>query len=71
MSHSVTSRDDVEVLSGALFTWCAERSIRLRSQEGLSVAGAAIDLLLAGYRTQDALLGALADRDSREIAFAS
>jgi hypothetical protein len=74
MSQSATSCtvfDDVDALSGALFSWCAERSIRLRSQEGVSAAGAVIDLFFAGYKTQDELLGALSDRNSREVAFAS
>ncbi|HTO32036.1 MAG TPA: hypothetical protein VL202_12780 [Pararhizobium sp.] len=74
MSQSATSCtafDDVEALSGALFSWCAERSIRLRSQEGISAAGAVIDLFFAGYKTQDELLGALNDRNCREMAFAS
>lgn len=51
--------EDFDALSGALFAWCAERSILLRSQEALNVASAAIDLFLAGHRTQDQLLGAL------------
>ncbi|MGV1789156.1 hypothetical protein GR212_17165 [Rhizobium lusitanum] len=51
--------DDIDVLAGALFAWCAERSIRLHSQEGLSAANVAIDLYDAGYQTQDQLLGAL------------
>ncbi|MBB5535156.1 hypothetical protein [Rhizobium giardinii] len=74
MSQSVTSAgvfEDVEALSGALLSWCAERSIRLRSQEGVSAAGAVIELFFAGYTTQDELLGALSDRLSREAIFAS
>ncbi|CAN7368315.1 hypothetical protein [Pararhizobium sp. LjRoot238] len=74
MSQSVTSGvvfDDVEALSGALFSWCAERSIRLRSQEGVSAAGAVIDLFFAGYTTQDEILGALSDWHGREVVFAS
>lgn len=63
--------DDVDVLSGALFSWCAERSIRLRSHEGVRAAGAIIDLFLAGYQTQDSLLGALSDRDCGDAAFLS
>ena len=63
--------DDVDALSGALFSWCAERGVRLRSQEGVSAAGAVIDLFFAGYRTQDEILGALNDRSSREVVFAS
>ncbi|OJY74718.1 MULTISPECIES: hypothetical protein [unclassified Rhizobium] len=51
--------DDIDVLAGALFAWCAERSIKLQSQEGLSAANVAIDLYNAGYQTQDRLLGAL------------
>ena len=74
MSQSATSCaifDDVDALSGALFSWCAERGVRLRSQEGVSAAGAVIDLFIAGYTTQDELLGALNDRHSREVVFAS
>ncbi|MEK1929554.1 MAG: hypothetical protein AAAC47_07145 [Pararhizobium sp.] len=74
MSQSATSGvvfDDVEALSGALFSWCAERSIHLRSQEGVSAAGAVIDLFFAGYTTQDEILGALSDRHGREVVFAS
>ncbi len=55
--------DDIDVLAGALFAWCAERSIRLQSQEGLSAANLAIDLYNAGYHTQDRLLGALHDHE--------
>ncbi len=55
--------DDIDVLAGALFAWCAERSIKLKSQEGLSVANIAIDLYDAGYQTQDGLLGALHDHE--------
>ncbi|KQV39156.1 MULTISPECIES: hypothetical protein [unclassified Rhizobium] len=63
--------DDMDALSGALFSWCAERSIRLRSHEGVKAAGAIIDLFLAGYETQDELLGALSDRDCTDIVFQS
>ncbi|MBB3381817.1 hypothetical protein ACK83U_09430 [Rhizobium sp. WW22] len=55
--------DDIDVLAGALFAWCAERSIKLQSQEGLSAANVAIDLYNAGYQTQDQLLGALHNYD--------
>jgi len=51
--------DDVDVLAGALYTWCAERNIQLRSQQGLSIASLAIDLYHAGHHTQDELLTAL------------
>ncbi|MDL2408407.1 hypothetical protein PY650_22700 [Rhizobium calliandrae] len=51
--------DDVDILAGALYAWCAERSINLHSQEGLSAANVAINLYDAGYQTQDRLLGAL------------
>ncbi len=74
MSQSATScaiLDDVDALSGALCSWCAERGVRLHSQEGVSAAGAVIDLFIAGYTTQDELLGALNDRHSREVVFAS
>ncbi len=51
--------DDVDVLAGAVYAWCAERNIKLRSQQGLSVANMAIDLYHAGHQTQDDLLVAL------------
>jgi hypothetical protein len=51
--------DDVDVLAGALYSWCAERNIKLRSQQGLSIASIAIDLYNAGHHTQDELLVAL------------
>ncbi|MDF0662721.1 MULTISPECIES: hypothetical protein [unclassified Rhizobium] len=50
--------EDVDVLAGAIYTWCAERNIKLRSQQGLSIASIAIDLYHAG-QTQDELLTAL------------
>ncbi|MCV9967568.1 hypothetical protein OIU34_37725 [Pararhizobium sp. BT-229] len=74
MSQSATSCvvfDDIEALSGALFSWCAERGVRLRSQEGVSAAGAVIDLFFAGYKTQDEILGALSERHDREVVFVS
>lgn len=55
--------DDVDVLAGALYSWCAERNIKLRSQQGLSVASMAIDLYHAGHQTQDELLVALHECD--------
>lgn len=67
MFQSLTSAlvyDEIDVLNGAVFSWCAERRISLRSQEGVSAASAAIDLYLAGYETQEALLAALNDSDS-------
>jgi hypothetical protein len=56
--------DDVDVLAGALYAWCAERSVRLHSQEGLFAASIAIDLYNAGHQTQDQLLGALHDHEA-------
>jgi hypothetical protein len=55
--------DDVDVLAGALYTWFAERNIKLLSQQGLSIANIAIDLYHAGHQTQDQLLVALHDCD--------
>ena len=55
--------DDVDVLAGALYSWCAERNIKLRSQQGLSIASIAIDLYHAGHHTQDELLTALHERE--------
>ena len=53
--------DEIDVLAGALYAWCAERNITLRSQAGLTVASKAIDLYHAGHQTPDQLLGALHD----------
>ena len=53
--------DEVDVLAGALYTWCAERNIKVKSQAGLSVASKAIDLYHAGHHTESQLLGALRD----------
>jgi hypothetical protein len=61
-SNSLQS-DDVDVLAGALYTWCAERNIKLRSQQGLAIASIAIDLYHAGHHTQDDLLVALHESD--------
>ncbi|MDR6664878.1 hypothetical protein [Rhizobium sp. 1399] len=55
--------EDVDALAGALYSWCAERNIKLRSQQGLSIASIAIDLYHAGHQTQDALLVALHERE--------
>lgn len=64
VAASISSQsDDVDVLAGALYTWCAERNIKLRSQQGLAIASIAIDLYHAGHHTQDDLLVALHDRD--------
>ena len=61
-AYSPQDQDDVEVLAGALYCWCAERSIKMKSQEGLSVANLAIDLYMAGHRTQDQLFWALQEQ---------
>jgi hypothetical protein len=58
-ANSPQYSDDIDVLAGALYAWCAERSIKLHSQTGLSIASIAIDLYHAGHQTQDQLLGAL------------
>ncbi len=63
MVNSPLYTDDIDVLAGALYAWCAERSIKLHSQEGLSAASIAIDLYNAGHQTQDRLLGALHEHD--------
>ncbi|TCL71936.1 hypothetical protein [Rhizobium sp. BK251] len=64
MSISTDSEHhDLDVLAGALYSWCAERNIKLHSQQGLSAASAAIDLYDEGHRTQDALLSALHSRE--------
>jgi hypothetical protein len=63
MVNSPLYSDDIDVLAGALYAWCAERSIKLHSQEGLSAASVAIDLYHAGHQTQDQLLGALHEHE--------
>jgi hypothetical protein len=63
MVNATLYADDIDVLAAALFAWCAERSIKLQSQEGLSAANVAIDLYNAGYQTQDRLLSALHNYD--------
>ncbi len=62
-SFSNCLSEDVDALAGALYSWCAERNIKLRSQQGLSIASIAIDLYHAGHQTQDALLVALHERE--------
>lgn len=62
MSMIVTSplhSEEVDILAGALYSWCAEHNIKMTSQAGLSAASKAIDLYHAGYHTRDKLLGAL------------
>ncbi len=59
MVNAPLNTDDVDVLAGALYAWCAEHSIKLHSQEGLFAASIAIDLYHAGNLTQDGLLGAM------------
>lgn len=51
--------NEVDVLAGALYAWCAERDVKLSSQAGLAVASKAIDLYHEGHHTQEQLLGAL------------
>lgn len=63
MVNALSLPEDVDVLAGALYAWCAERCIKIKSQEGLAAANLAIDLYLAGYQTQDRLLDALYGRD--------
>lgn len=57
--------DDVDVLAGALYSWCAERNIKLSSQAGLTAASKAIDLYHAGHDSQERLLRALYDTHTR------
>lgn len=51
--------EEIDILAGALYSWCAEHNIRMHSQAGLAAASKAIDLYHAGYHTRDGLLGAL------------
>ena len=63
MVNALDHAEDIDALAGALYCWCAERSIKIESQEGLAAASVAIDLYLAGYQTQDRLLDALHSRE--------
>ncbi|MEA3533825.1 hypothetical protein [Rhizobium sp. CC-YZS058] len=59
----IPPQSEIDVVEAAVFSLCAERSIALRSQAGVRVAGAAISLFCAGYQTQDALREALCAGD--------
>jgi hypothetical protein len=63
VASSSFQSDDIDALAGALYSWCAERNIKLRSQQGLTIASIAIDLFHAGHQTQDELLAALYQRE--------
>lgn len=64
----VPKRREVDVVASAVFAWCAERRIGLRTQAGVSAASAAISLFESGYRTQDALFHALHGLSGNDLA---
>lgn len=57
--NSAFTSDDVDVLRGALNSWCAERGIDISSSEAKFAASAALDLFQSGHTTSDGLLVAL------------
>ncbi|PYE42053.1 hypothetical protein C8J38_10830 [Rhizobium sp. PP-WC-2G-219] len=59
---------EVDIVTSAVFAWCAERRIGLRTQAGVSAASAAIELFERGYRTPDALFHALHGLSGTEMA---
>lgn len=61
-------RGDVDIVTSAVFSWCAERRISLRTQAGVHAASAAIELFERGYRTPDALFHALHGLGGSEMA---
>lgn len=64
----IPERAEVDVVTSAVFAWCAERRIGLRTQAGVSAASAAIALFESGYRTQDALFHALHGLSGTDMA---
>ncbi len=59
--QTLVCSEEVDVLAGALYAWCAEREVKLASPAGLAAANRAIDLYDAGHHTQEDLLSALHD----------
>jgi hypothetical protein len=54
--------EDLDVLSGVLNAWCAERHIDIRSVEAQFAASTALDLYQSGHHEHDKLLSALNGR---------
>jgi hypothetical protein len=59
------SFEDVEVLRGALDSWCTEKRIEVESAPAQAAASAAIDLFQSGHNTAEKLLDALRVQGSR------
>ncbi|KAA0699940.1 hypothetical protein DTW90_11565 [Neorhizobium sp. P12A] len=53
------SFEDVEVMRGALDSWCVEKRIDVKSADAQFAASAAIDLFQSGHNTAEKLLDAL------------
>jgi hypothetical protein len=58
------SLEDVEVLRGALGSWCVEKRVDMKSAAAQSAASAAIDLFQSGHNTPERLLDALREHNA-------
>jgi hypothetical protein len=65
MGNPIFSPEDINVLRGALDTWCLEKRVDIKSTEAQFAATAAIGLFQAGHNTSEKLAVAL--RDYRRI----
>ncbi|MGO4440489.1 hypothetical protein [Rhizobium sp. RAF56] len=57
--NAAFSPDDVDLLRGALNSWCRERRVDINSSEAQFAASAAIDLFQSGHTTDEKLNHAL------------
>lgn len=53
--NAAFSPDDVDLLRGALNSWCRERRVDINSSEAQSAASAAIELFQSGHNTDEKL----------------
>ncbi len=53
------SPEDVDILRGALNSWCLEKRVDMKSSTAQFAASAAIDLFQSGHNTSEKLLEAL------------
>ncbi len=58
------SFEDVEVLRGALDSWCLEKRVDVKSSAAQFAASAAIDLFQSGQTTTEKLLDALREHNA-------
>ena len=57
--NAAFSPDDVDMLRGALNSWCREKRVDVNSSEARFAASAAIDLFHSGHNTNEKLMRAL------------